>query len=191
MSQTSWYLSRASGIVAWALLTLSMVWGLLLSTRMFDRRPSPKGLVDLHRFLGGLSVVFVAVHVGTIVADTYVHFGWTEVLVPFASRWHRGAVAWGVVAFYLLIAVEVTSLFMRRLPRKLWHAVHFGSFGLFAMGTIHAFTAGHDRSNAAVQWSGLVIMSAFTFLALYRQVATKSKRVVVTRPIQPIDGAQA
>src|SRR5689334_11447841 len=123
MSQTWWYLSRASGIVAWSLLTLAMVWGLLLSTRMFDRRPSPRGLVDLHRFLGGIAVVFVALHVGAIVADSYVHFGTVDVLVPFATGWHPLAVAWGVVAMWILLAVEITSLAMRHIPRRVWHAV--------------------------------------------------------------------
>jgi hypothetical protein len=144
MSQTWWYLSRASGIVAWGLLTLSMVWGLLLSTRMFDRRPSPKGLVDLHRFLGGIAVVFVGLHVATIVADSYVHFGAADVLIPFATGWHPLAVAWGVVAMWILLAVEITSLAMRYIPRRVWHAVHLSSYALFVSATVHAFAAGPD-----------------------------------------------
>jgi sulfoxide reductase heme-binding subunit YedZ len=144
MSQTWWYLSRASGIVAWALLTLAMVWGLLLSTRMFDRRPSPKGLVDLHRFLGGIAVVFVVMHVATIVADSYVHFGAADVLVPLATGWHPLAVAWGVIAMWLLLAVEFTSLAMRYIPRRVWHAVHRLSYALFVSATVHAFAAGPD-----------------------------------------------
>ncbi len=144
MSQTWWYLSRASGFVAWSLLTLAMVWGLLLSTRMFDRRPSPKGLVDLHRFLGGIAVVFVALHVAAIVADSYVHFGAADVLIPLATSWHPLAVAWGIVAMWILLAVEITSLAMRRIPRRVWHAVHLSSYLLFVSATVHAFAAGPD-----------------------------------------------
>ena len=29
-----WYLARASGIVAWVLLALAVVWGLLVASRM-------------------------------------------------------------------------------------------------------------------------------------------------------------
>jgi sulfoxide reductase heme-binding subunit YedZ len=144
MSHTWWYLSRASGIVAWALLTLAMVWGLLLSTRMFDRRPSPKGLVDLHRFLGGIAVVFVGLHVGAIVADSYVHFGAADVLLPLATSWHPLAVAWGVIAMWILLAVEITSLAMRYIPRRVWKAVHLSSYALFVSATVHAFAAGPD-----------------------------------------------
>ena len=44
-----WHLARSSGIVAWALLTASMIWGLLFTTRLLKGRPTPKWLLDLHR----------------------------------------------------------------------------------------------------------------------------------------------
>ena len=59
-SQIWWYTARAGGIVAWALLTVSVVWGLLLSSRVLGRRISGPKLLDLHRFLGGLAVTFTA-----------------------------------------------------------------------------------------------------------------------------------
>jgi sulfoxide reductase heme-binding subunit YedZ len=166
MSQTWWYLSRASGIVAWALLTLAMVWGLLLSTRMFDRRPSPKGLVDLHRFLGGIAVVFVGLHVATIVADSYVHFGAADVLVPFATGWHPLAVAWGIVAMWILLAVEVTSLAMRHIPRRLWHAVHLSSYALFVSATVHAFAAGPDTRERLFELVSVAAIAIVAFLTV-------------------------
>ena len=47
------------------------------------------------------------------------------------------------------LAIEVTSLLQRRIPRRLWHAVHLSSFGLFAFATIHALTAGTDAGSRA------------------------------------------
>jgi len=139
-----WYVARSSGIVAWALLTLSVLWGLFVSTRLLGKRPTPAWLLDLHRFLGGIAVIFTGLHLTGLFADTYVHFGPSELFVPFASRWHAGAVAWGVVASYILIAIELTSLAMRRLPRALWKQVHRSSFVLYVMATIHGLTAGTD-----------------------------------------------
>ena len=130
-SQVWWFVARSSGIIAWALLTLSVCWGLLLSTRLLARRVSPAWLLDLHRHLSGLAVVFTGVHLVGLVADSYVTFGWAELFIPMASSWKPGAVAFGIVAFYLLLAVEITSLAMRRLPRSLWRWVHRSSFALF------------------------------------------------------------
>jgi hypothetical protein len=109
--QLWWYAARSGGMVALALLAASVLWGLALSTKVFRGRPRPNWLLDLHRFLGGAAVVFTGIHVLSIVADSYVHFGLAEILVPFVGSWHPVAVGWGIVAMYLLLAVEVTSLF--------------------------------------------------------------------------------
>lgn len=154
-----WYVARAAGLVTWYLLAASVIWGVLLSTRLLGRRARPKWLLDLHRFLGGLAVAFVGVHVGALLLDTYVHFGLAEVLVPFASSWKPGAVAWGIVGFYILIAVEVTSLLMKHLPRKVWHSIHLGSFGLFVVATLHLLTAGTDATNPIVRASIVVAVA--------------------------------
>lgn len=181
-----WYIARASGIVAWVLVTASVVWGLVLSTRL-SRRPKPAWFLDLHRFLGGLSVVFVGVHLAGLVADNYTHFGLASLLVPLASAWHPVAVAWGVVGMYLLVAVEITSLLMRRLPRRLWRAVHFTSFGLFAFTTVHALTAGSDAGNVAVQWFALGSCAVVAFLTLVRILSSfrSDRPVVASRAASP------
>ena len=98
MSMLPWYVARAAGLVSWALLAAATLWGLALSTGALGRRPRPNWLLDLHRWLGGTALVFTGVHVVALLADQYVHFGLTEILVPFASSWHPVAVAWGVVA---------------------------------------------------------------------------------------------
>ena len=105
-------------------MTLSILWGLALSTRLIRRKGVPAWLLDLHKFLGTLSIVFVGVHLLALWADNFVYFGPGELFVPFASPWRPGAVAWGIAATYLLVAIQLTSWMMKRLPRKLWHSVH-------------------------------------------------------------------
>jgi methionine sulfoxide reductase heme-binding subunit len=171
-----WYVARASGLVAWALLAASMLWGLALTTRAFAGRAAPRWLLDLHRWLGGLAVVFVGLHLATIVADSYEHFGVADLLVPMASRWHPGDVAWGVVGVYVLVGVEVTSLLRRRLRPRLWRAVHSLSFPLFVVATVHALLAGTDTARAWAQWSVIGASMAVAFLAVARAVAPNPER---------------
>lgn len=144
---TLWYATRAAGIVAWGLLAASVVWGLWLSGRLRPLGARPAWILDLHRFLGGLATVFVVVHVGAILLDTYTHFGISDVLVPFASSWHPLAVAWGVVALYLLLAVELTSLARGHLPPRAWRRIHTASLPLFVIATVHYLAAGTDGTN--------------------------------------------
>lgn len=171
-----WYVARATGLVAWALLAASVLWGLALTTRAFAGRAAPRWLLDLHRFLGGLSVVFVGVHLVAIVADTFVHFGLADVLVPLASSWHPLWVVWGVVALYLLLAVELTSLLRRHLPHRLWRGVHALSFVLFLSATVHLLLAGTDADNGWALWPVLGTTMAVTFLAVARSVAPNTDR---------------
>jgi predicted ferric reductase len=195
-SQLSWYAARASGLIAWSVVTLSILWGLALSTRLIRRRGVPAWLLDLHKFLGTLSVVFVAVHLLALWADTYVYFGPRELFVPFTSGWRPGPVAWGIAATYLLIAIELTSRMMKRLPRRLWHAVHLLSIPMFVLATVHGFTSGADNRNLAVQWvavtGGLFVFFLVTFrvLAPRRSLrATASKRATSTRSAEPDERA--
>ena len=129
--QIWWYLTRAAGIVAWLMLTASVIWGIVLSTKAFPEHRRPAWLLDLHRWLGGLAVAFTAIHLGALVADSYVHFGLADVTVPFASQWKPGAVALGIAAMWLLVAVEATSLAMKRLPRRTWRLIHLSSYAVF------------------------------------------------------------
>ncbi len=166
-SHAWWYTARAGGIVAWALTSLAVIGGLQLSTRLV-RKPAPSWVLDVHRFLGGLSVVFVGVHIVGLAADQFIGFGPEDFIVPFASSYKPAAVGLGVVGMYLLIAIEITSLLMKKLPRRTWHAVHLTSFLLFVVATIHGLTSGTDRHNAIFQWACLLTATLVLMMTLVR-----------------------
>ncbi len=142
----TWYVARGSGIVTWGLLVGSMIWGLLYATRVFRRKVSLWWLLGVHRFLGVLAVVFTGIHVTAMILDDFVHFGLRDAFVPFTSSWHPIAVGWGIIAMYLLVAIEATSLVKSRLPYRWWRTVHLGSYPLFALATVHALSAGTDAT---------------------------------------------
>src|SRR5262249_57048019 len=115
---------------------------------------------------GGLAVIFVGVHLAALVFDSYVGFGLADVLVPFASHWKPTAVAWGVTALYLLLAVELSSLARKHLPNRLWRRLHFLAFPLYVVATLHMLTAGTDARTAlalltvALAWVTIGAMTA-------------------------------
>jgi hypothetical protein len=188
VTHTWWYLARSSGLVAWALLAMAVLWGLILATRIFNRVPSPKWFNDLHRFLGGAAVAFTAVHIAGLVADSYVHFGAAEVLVPLASKWKPIPVAWGVISMWVLLAVEISSLMMRHLPRRVWHGIHMSSFVLFVTATVHALTAGTDTRGEAFL---LVLTAAFVLVLLLTLVRISARMQPARRPSAAASSASA
>lgn len=166
-----WFVARASGLVAWVLLSLAVLWGLLVASRMIPLRTAPKWLLDTHRFLGALALTFTGVHLFALWADDYLPFGPRALFVPFASRYEPGAVAWGVVALYLLVAVELSSLVMRHLPRRLWRTVHLSSFVLFVFATLHGALAGTDATNLVFVMMVSMFVGVTLFAIGYRVVA--------------------
>ncbi len=174
--QIWWFVARSGGIVAWALITLSVCWGLMLSTRAAAKATQPAGLLDIHRFLGALAVIFTGLHIAGLVADSYVYFGWSEILVPMATEWKPGPVAWGVVAFYLLLAVELSSLVMKRLPRKLWKAIHRLSLPLYVLSTVHGIQAGTDVLNEWYRIAMIASINVVAFLTIILILAHKKTR---------------
>ena len=154
-SHLTWYVARGSGIVTWGLLVASIGWGLLYATRVMRRRVSLWWVLGVHRFLCVLAMVFTSVHVIALVLDHFIDFSLTDVFVPFASSWHPIATGWGIIAMYLLLAIEATSLLKSRLPHRWWRGVHLASYPLFALATVHALSAGTDRR--AIIGDGLAI----------------------------------
>ncbi len=169
-TQVWWFLARASGIVAWLMLTASVLWGVVLSSGAFPRSRRPAWLLDLHRWLGALTLALVGVHVGALIADSYVHIGLVDVLVPLAASWRPLAVAFGVVAGWLLVTVQLTSLAMRRLPRKVWHAIHVSSYLTFVLTTVHAVLAGTDSTSPIFLICGILVVAAVCGATAYRLV---------------------
>jgi len=145
MSSTAlWYTARAGGLVAFVLLSSSVVLGLLLSARA--RLEWPRFAVeDVHRYLAILTGVFLAVHVGSIAVDQFVPFGPANLLVPFTASYRPLATGLGVVAAELFVAVAVTNALRGRIPHRLWRRAHYATLVVWAAAGVHGVLAGTDR----------------------------------------------
>ena len=168
-----WYLSRASGIVAWGLLTASVVWGVLLATRILKPYDRPAWLLDLHRWLGFLTILAVALNMVALFADSFVEFSVRDLLVPMSTTWRPWAVASGILAMYLLVAVQLSSVVMRKIPKKVWRVIHLTSYLMFCLVTLHSFLAGSDR--------GKNLFNMFALAVILMAILATSIRVLYTR----------
>lgn len=171
-----WYVARSSGIVSWLMLTATVIWGILLSTKAFPNQRRPLWLVAMHRWLATLMLIFLAIHIAALVADKYVTFGLADVTVPYASDWKPGAVALGVIGMWLLIAVQITSVIMNRLPRSIWRTVHLTSYVAFWLTAMHSAYAGTDRSAGLYQVSAAASILAVAWALMYRVANRRAVR---------------
>jgi DMSO/TMAO reductase YedYZ heme-binding membrane subunit len=169
--QMWWYATRAAGLMTWLTATAAVIVGLALSLRIVRSRTGP-WVLDLHRYLGGLSTVFLIAHVGTLYADSYVEFGPRELFIPGEATWETEAMAWGIIAAWILIAVEITSLLRPHFGKTVWRAIHSLSVVTVAAGGYHAWAAGSDVHNP-ITWTiagaGTVMVLGLIALRLQRR----------------------
>lgn len=145
-STTTWYAARAGGVVAYLLVSTSVLAGILLAAKRHVPGLPRFAVEDVHRFLGTLAGVFVVVHVGAITLDTVVPFSLTQIVVPFTATYRPLATGLGVVALELLLAVGVTNRLRSRLPHRLWRRAHYATLAVWVLATFHGILGGTDRS---------------------------------------------
>jgi Ferric reductase like transmembrane component len=144
-----WYTTRATGLVALVLLTLSMAFGLLSSVRY--QRPSwPRFVtIGLHRNTSLLALVFTVVHVVTTVTDSFVSIPVQDAFVPFISSYRPLWLGLGAIAFDLMLALTVTSLLRTRMSYRSWRLVHWGAYLSWPVAVLHGLGTGTDTP---VRW---------------------------------------
>jgi predicted ferric reductase len=143
-----WYVARASGVVAYLLLTVVVLVGLTMSGRVRLRQWPRFAVEDVHRFGGLLVGVFTTVHVLAIAADSYVPFSVRQIVVPFTADYRPVWTALGVVAAELLLALAVTNRLRKRLPYRYWRVAHRLNFVVWAAASVHGIAAGTDTTEA-------------------------------------------
>ena len=141
-----WYATRATGLVALLLLTASVLLGILTAGR-FSTRRWPRFLSQgMHRNISLLVLVFLILHVGTTVADTYTSIPLTAAFVPFASSYKTAWLSLGAVAFDMLLALVATSLLRARIGYRAWRRVHWAAYGCWPVALAHGLGTGTDRN---------------------------------------------
>lgn len=148
MSGIDWYAARAAGVVAYVLLTSGALLGILLSGRARLARWPAFAITDVHRFVAFLTGWFVALHVGAVLLDSYVHTSVVQALVPGLSSYRPLWVGLGTVALELLAAVALANLLRKRIGHARWRRIHYLTFVVWGTATLHGIGAGTDARAA-------------------------------------------
>ena len=97
---TGWLLARSSGLLAYVLLTLTVVAGLTLRTRLLGRTVPPAIVTAVHRTLSVAGLSALALHVVLLAVDSEVDVPLVSLVVP------------GLAAMILLFSGMQSSLSM-------------------------------------------------------------------------------
>ncbi len=146
MSALTWYVARSAGIVAYLLLSTSVVVGVLMSARA--KLSWPRFAVEeVHRFLAILTGVFLALHGIALLADRVVPISIVQLVIPFQTTYRPLGVGLGVTSALLLLAVALSNLVRKRLPFRVWRRIHYVTIAVWLTATAHGLLSGTDRQD--------------------------------------------
>ena len=177
---TFWLLARASGLTSYALLTATVLAGLVLKSRPFGRAVKAASVTDVHRFLTFLALGMLALHGVALTLDQTVHMPPAALLVPGISPYRPLAVSFGVLACELAALVAVSFSVRRRIGFRVWRRLHWATYLLFVLATAHGVAAGTDSSRPWALGLYLGAVGAVAFAASWRALTRP------TRPTTPV-----
>lgn len=150
----SWYVTRASGIVAAVLLVLLIMSGIGLLTGQTYRILEPLPAWAAHKAIGLAFLAMVAIHGFVLLFDAFIGFSLVDILVPFAADYKPVVIggvqfgslylALGILAFYAIVAIIVTSIWWINRKQKQWRLVHYTSYFVLAAVAVHGLMLGTD-----------------------------------------------
>lgn len=141
---TFWILARASGLMAYALLTASVLAGLVLKARPFGRGLRPATITDVHRFLALLGLGALVLHGTTLVLDNAVDISPAALFVPGLVPYRPLWTSFGVLAGELMLLIYASFSLRRRIGTRAWRRLHWFTYVVFALATVHGLAAGTD-----------------------------------------------
>jgi methionine sulfoxide reductase heme-binding subunit len=175
-----WLAGRSAGLVAFVLLSASVVLGLAMALKIASPRSRP-ALRIAHERVALLALSAVAAHGLLLLGDSWLHPGVTGVLVPFTMSYRPLWTGLGILGGYLAAALSLTYYLRRGLGARRWRNAHRFIPVAWALGAIHAIGAGTDAGSLWLQATlAFTIASAGALLA-YRLAPVGQARSPASR----------
>lgn len=191
---TFWIIARAAGLVAYGLITASVLAGIVLKSRPFGKALKPSSVTDIHRFLALLGLGALTLHGTSLVLDKTVTITPLALLVPGLVPYRPVWTSLGVVAAELTVLVYASFSQRKRIGVKAWRALHWATYAVFALATVHGIAAGTDTSRP---WAPLfygtavgAVLAAAAWRALVPPAPARAREAGRSRPASRRGGAE-
>lgn len=189
-----WLVSRASGLVALVLVTVSVGIGLSMSGKLMRRPGLSRKLLAIHEQTALAGLVAIAVHGIALLGDSWLHPGVSGVAVPFASGYRPFWTGLGVVAAYLAALLGLSFYFRKRIGARLWRKAHRATVLVYVVGVVHTLGAGTDATAVWLRWWLVISAVPIAGLFIHRLGAAERafgrRRPRAERPAAPISSGR-
>lgn len=175
-----WYVERIVAFLAYLALAGSVIYGLLISTRLLDAIAHRPVTAALHRDLAAIGLGLAAIHGALLGLDHSMPFSLAQIAAPFDAPYSPLFVGLGQIALYLMIVIVASFYLRTRIGPRAWRRLHYVSFVAYAGATVHGIGAGTDSGAA---WAGAIYAGSATataFLLAYRVTIAIGSRIEIS-----------
>jgi methionine sulfoxide reductase heme-binding subunit len=166
-----WITSRAAGIAALLLSSISVCVGLLMGGQLLKgHRPD---LRVTHEALSLATLVALAVHGLSLLGDGYLHPSLGDVAIPLLSSYKTLWTSMGIVAFWALLVLGLSYYARARIGVQRWRMLHRFAALAWILGLAHSLGEGTD---AGQTW----------FLAMTAVVVVPALVLLLVRLLSPV-----
>lgn len=174
-----WLASRSAGIVAFLLLSASVVLGLAMATRVAPVHMR-RTLRVTHERVALLALAAILAHGLLLLGDPWLEPG-LSLAVPFALGYRPVWTGLGVLAGYGAAALALSYYARRRLGGRRWRNAHRLIPVAWALAAVHALGAGTDGGSAWLRLPVFATVAAIGGLLAYRFMPNKRPPRAVVR----------
>jgi sulfoxide reductase heme-binding subunit YedZ len=175
-----WITSRAAGIVALVLSSLSVCVGLSMGGRLMKGRGPD--LRATHEALSLATLAALLVHGVSLIGDSFLHPTLADVAVPFLSSYKTLWTTTGIVAFWAMLILGLSYYARSRIGIQRWRRLHRFTALAWVLGLAHSLGEGTDAGQTwFLAMTAIVVLPALGLLAVRWLGASRAPQAGVAR----------
>ena len=163
-----WLASRATGIVAVALVSISVALGLSMAARLPRGPGVMRRTKHLHEAIALASLIAIAAHGALLLGDAYLHPSLAQISIPFLLPHRPAWTGIGILAGWLSALLGLSFYARRWIGAKTWRRLHRWTLAAYVMSVAHAIGAGTDGRSGWFLLMIAVLAVPIAFAAAYR-----------------------
>jgi sulfoxide reductase heme-binding subunit YedZ len=163
-----WLVSRASGVLALVLISLSVMIGLAMAAKAIRRPGLKRTAVRLHEQIALIALAAIALHGLALLGDSWLRPGLRGIAVPFALSYRPALTGFGIIAGYLAVLLGPSFYLRRRIGARRWRKLHRATVLAWGMSAVHALGAGSDSTTAWLRCIALAPVVPIVYLVVVR-----------------------
>jgi predicted ferric reductase len=178
----AWYIERSAGLVSFLLLYLVMFLGIAIRFPVIRKIIQPCYSFNIHCWLSLQALVFALIHGLALLFDKMYKFSWLDIFMPFhlqMSFINTNFLALGIIGFYLMLILVITSYGIRFIGRIAWRIFHFLNIILYIFVVIHAYFLGTDLKIPVIReifiWMNALLVILLISNLFFRLIDAKYK----------------